>query len=381
MVKGRAPKGCYWRGNTLYGRIMVRGVEHRWSLDTADPKVARGRFAEGAERIKADLKFGDRRRTWDDAVVAWAEEIVANVSPKTCRRYAVSLAQIDELLRGRFVDEIDKALLADIVARRRAKGVSNATIRRDLSAISSVLKFCEDHDWPGVTNHAALAVKRRVKERRDPIVLPEPADIEAIIAAAPGMLADMIRAAWKLGARQEELASLTWPRIDMERRQATIVGKGNRLRVVDLFDAYGPLCDAERLERRRREQIAKTGAENAAEAAAREGFVFWHDDGKRYQEVSNRFFEARRAAAQKAKKEGRAFRRFKFHDLRHRFAVDFLKDRRGSIYDLQQHLGHTTVRTTEIYLAYLTPEEARAAKQGSAQIPAHYNGSERVAAE
>jgi integrase/recombinase XerD len=354
----RAPKGCYWRGSTLYGQVKVCGVKYRFSLGTGDPAVAKKRRAEEAERLRAAVKFGDQRRTWHDAVVAWAEDIKANVSESTALRYATSLDQVHQYLTTRFVDEIDKATLADVATKRRAKGVTNATIRRDLSAISSVLKFCEDHDWPGVTNHAALAVKRRVKERRDPIVLPEPADTEAVIAEAPGMLKAMIRVAWKLGARQEELASLTWPRIDLERRQATIVGKGNRLRVIDLHDAYGPLSDAER--------------------PGRGDFVFWHDDGERYREVSNRFFEARRAAAKTTKEKGeRSILPFRFHDLRHRFAVDFLKERRGSIYDLQQHLGHTSVRTTEIYLAYLTPDEQRDAKQGT-QKGTQYIGSERV---
>lgn len=60
-------------------------------------------------------------------------------------------------------------------------------------------------------------------------------------------------------------------------------------------------------------------------------------------------------------------------DLRHRFAVDYPRAG-GSIYDLQQILGHTSIKTTEVYLAYLTPEEAAAAKRGTAQIlaqPAH----------
>ncbi|MGB1230598.1 MAG: tyrosine-type recombinase/integrase, partial [Holosporaceae bacterium] len=52
---------------------------------------------------------------------------------------------------------------------------------------------------------------------------------------------------------------------------------------------------------------------------------------------------------------------FRFHDLRHRYAVDYLKNG-GSIYTLKGLLGHTSVKTTEGYLAYLTPEEAEAAK-------------------
>jgi integrase/recombinase XerD len=38
-----------------------------------------------------------------------------------------------------------------------------------------------------------------------------------------------------------------------------------------------------------------------------------------------------------------------------------------SIYDLSKHLGHTSVKTTEIYLDFLTPAEAEQAKDGMAQ--------------
>jgi integrase/recombinase XerD len=62
------------------------------------------------------------------------------------------------------------------------------------------------------------------------------------------------------------------------------------------------------------------------------------------------------------------FRRFRFHDLRHRFAVDYLRDG-GNIYDLQKILGHASIKTTEIYLDYLTPDEQEAAKR-PAQKPA-----------
>jgi integrase/recombinase XerD len=62
--------------------------------------------------------------------------------------------------------------------------------------------------------------------------------------------------------------------------------------------------------------------------------------------------------------DGIEFRRFAFHHLRHRHAVDWLKSGRD-IYTLQGRLGHTSVKTTEMYLAYLTPAEAQAAKFGT----------------
>jgi hypothetical protein len=55
-------------------------------------------------------------------------------------------------------------------------------------------------------------------------------------------------------------------------------------------------------------------------------------------------------------KQAQNFRPFRFHDLRHVHAVNWLKCGR-SIHVLQQRLGHTSVKTTEMYLAYLTPEQ------------------------
>src|ERR1700722_1233341 len=53
---------------------------------------------------------------------------------------------------------------------------------------------------------------------------------------------------------------------------------------------------------------------------------------------------------------------FRFHDLRHVYAVETLRSG-TSIYRVSQHLGHTSVHTTEIYLAHLTPDEADRARQ------------------
>ena len=54
---------------------------------------------------------------------------------------------------------------------------------------------------------------------------------------------------------------------------------------------------------------------------------------------------------------------FRFHDLRHKFAVDYLR-RGGNIYDLQRILGHSSIKTTELYLDHLDPMECRIAEDG-----------------
>lgn len=342
--RGRSRKlaqGCYWRGNVIWYRQTVDGREHRESLRTDDADVARARAAIIRERLTSVAFGGAHRRTWQEAVVAWGEEIMGQVAPATAARYATSLEQIEPMLRDRTVEAITRATVEEIVAYRRRAGVTLATIRRDLSALSSVLAHAEAQGWR--EGNPARDRMGRLRERRDPIVLPSDADIARVIARAPGQFARLIEFARLTGMRQEEVASLEWRQVDG--RKITIVGKGSKRRTIEISPAAGALLAA--LPRQLRGRA-----------------VFWHDDGQRYANVSARFAALTAGLAESAQRDGTAFRRFRFHDLRHRFAVDYLASG-GSIYDLQRHLGHSSVKVTEIYLAHLTPDQERSARGGS----------------
>jgi integrase/recombinase XerD len=94
---------------------------------------------------------------------------------------------------------------------------------------------------------------------------------------------------------------------------------------------------------------------------ARKPLLFWHSDGEDYKNFASQFAAIVARTAEWAKANFIDFRPFRFHDLRHYHAVTWLKDGR-SIYDLQNRLGHNSIKTTEMYLRYLTPEEERVAK-------------------
>lgn len=343
----KAPPNTEWHGGTLYGRIRIKGKLRRWSLRTGDVELARATVAADIDALKAEVFHVGHRVKYEDVVASWAERhITHEVGPATARRYAVSLKQLEPFLRGRCLDEIDKERVGEIVDARRAAGVSTATIRRDLSALSSVLKFAD------VDDNAALARLERLKERRDPIVLPEVAHIERMIRRAPGRLSALVHAAWLTGCRLEELVGAERSKLDHTRRQLTVRGKGNKTRVIDLDfgGAYEIL----------RALPARLGCK----------WLFWHGQGEPYRNLSSRFAALSASEHEIAIKEARSakhdepdFRPFRFHDLRHRHAVDWLKAGK-SIYDLQQRLGHASIKTTEIYLAFLTPEEKRAAMYG-----------------
>jgi integrase len=113
-------------------------------------------------------------------------------------------------------------------------------------------------------------------------------------------------------------------------------------------------------------EAARRRVDRALRASVGKRPAFSHENGKPYRNVSSRFSAIVRATAAWAKKQGIEFTPFRFHDLRHRHAVNWLKSRR-SIYDLQQRLGHKSIKTTEIYLDYLTSDERRAVIEPVAQ--------------
>ncbi len=353
----KAPKNTEWRGDLLHGRIRIKGKLRRWSLRTGDVEIARQLVTEDIARLKAAVFHDGLRVKYIDVAASWAERhILDRVGPRTAARYAMSLKQIKPLLIDCFIDQIDAGKIKDIVDHRRAAGVSIATIRRDLTALASVLDFAE------IDPNPARARAARLRERRDPIVLPELEHIARVIARAPAMIGKIADAALLTGCRLDELVTAERARLDHVHKQLTVIGKGNKLRVVQLSgQAYDLL----------RGLPTRLGCKwlfwrESTDAAGKARVGPLRDVSSRFAKVVKAVLKAAAAAAKDAGHEEPDFRPMTFHHLRHRYAVDYLRVRTGSIYDLQGQLGHTSVATTEIYLKFLAPEEQRAAKYGSA---------------
>jgi integrase/recombinase XerD len=328
-----APKGCYWRGDILWGRIRKDGRAFRWSLETDDVKVAAKRYEAGKSELIA-ARRGDVKLVFNNVVEDWGMHwLQRNKSANTIKRYLCSIDQLAPLLEGK--------TLPDIIRARSAQGVANATIKRDLVAVSSVMNYAISQGWLEV--NPILPRMKLLEERRSPIVLPVEGDVDLVIKRSPGMIADLIRVAVATGAREGELIAARREHVDHARRQLTVIGKGNKRRIIDLepFDGY---------------ELVRP-----LPAYAGSPWLFWHSDGEPYKNFASQFSAIIQRTAQWARANAIDFRPFRFHDLRHLHAVNWLKDGR-SIYVLQRRLGHASIKTTELYCEFLTPEEDMIAK-------------------
>jgi integrase/recombinase XerD len=243
-------------------------------------------------------------------------------------RYLQSLALCEPHIGGQMVGDIDGSVIRGLVAaRRRVVGI--ATVRRDLTAVSRVLAYAQAAGWR--EGNPALDHIRLLRERRDPIVLPDESSLQAVFARCSPALRSLAVAARLTGARQAELTSVTWSKFNETAGTLELIGKGNRRRVVKLSPAA-------------LDHIS--GLDRSGE------LIFPSTDGP-WTSVSPAFAKTVHKAAPRVP--------FRFHDLRHCFAVEALRGGE-SIYRVSQHLGHTSVKTTEIYLAHLTPDESDRAR-------------------
>lgn len=333
------------RNGTFYARLWVGGREIRRSLSTASRTVALKRLAELRASIAAappETPQKAARMSYADAVVQWDVTYLqsGSLKPRTAQSYRDRLAGLHPVFGHLYLDQIDRKAVAAYVAQRRRDGVTNATIRRGLTALSSILTFAGAMGW-AETNAAREWDRRVIRETRPPQKPPSEAQIETVLRYAAPAKAAVIRFAAATGMRLGEVTSLEWASIDPKRGCVTLLRtKTNRPRIIRLVTPGGDARDVLRL-------VPRHGVKP---------WVFGHHaDWRRFTQLSRGFADLVRRVARDETAQGRAFERFRFHDLRHAFAIRWL-NAGGDIYELSRHLGHTSVKTTEVYLQWMDPD-------------------------
>lgn len=320
--------GVYKRGRkgteTYWIRFQWRGKEVRRSARTSSKMVAQQYLAQVLEEHRRLDRGGRPRRSYREALERFCIEVMPTLKATTQRRYGTSFRQLDPFFGRLLLDEINKARLSEFVAARRKGGATGATIRRDLATLSGVCSCAVAWDYIDA-NPVKAFDRRHLKEAPPRTSYPADADVERLVERASPMMGRIVLFLAQTGMRQEEAVSLEWSQVSIERREVHLTKtKTSAPRVVPLSDkALGTLLGTPR---------HPTGT-----------YVFWHDAGQRYSSFASQY----RNLANRAGVSWRC------HDLRHKFASEFLQ-RTGDLPALQAILGHRTVSMTMRYAHILT---------------------------
>lgn len=339
--RSNEPRHLYERNGIFYARITIGDKEQRQSLKTRDRAEAERRLEKWLEGRSP--YHGTIRPTFQQAAALWLE--AGEWKPKTLRGYTKLLLVLDQHLGGLFWDQVDKARLQQLMADLRQpkeggrKGAGTATINRYLSIISGIADHVRElPGWPDV-NPVRLLPKKVRRERRLHYVRPPAEDIEAYFDRMKGTFGDLCRLALLTGARMDELATLK--AADARGGKLQLWETKHKFRVIPLS------AEAQEIVDRQKEH--------------RSGYLFVTSNGGPYKRVTEMWIEVVKRAQTMAQKQDRKLIRMRFHDLRHEYAIRYLESG-GSLYTLQQLLGHSTIGQTEHYLRYLTPDQAASAK-------------------
>ncbi len=133
------------------------------------------------------------------------------------------------------------------------------------------------------------------------------------------------------GARSTEAAKLTWPCVDLEKRQAQIVkGKGQRTRTVPFGELTGVSF---RL-------LSLSGSDSLLVFPSRSGKALTHSG-------------VRQMVKKLCTKSGVPLRHEIVHAFRHTSACNLLEATNGDIMYVKQVLGHSSINTTLKYVRHL----------------------------
>lgn len=347
-MSAHATDNLFERNGRFYARIQVKGRDIRRSLRTSSRAEAERRLKKllrEAEQSRAEHLLPAAAATWEDAVVRWSARFEAGLKPRTRVRYKTSLRALHPHLSGKPVAAIGGEDIAAFIEARRKGGASGTTIRHDLAVANRVFHAARKAKWitrspvpdekedveeapflvkPAPTRHIARVI-RAARVHKPEHSFPGPAELFAFLA--------------RVGCRQMEGATLEWPQVDLPKRQVTfLLTKTSAPRVVQLTPRT-----AAWMARFERGKPDKEGRHP----------VFRDANGGPIADPAQCWKRAMKRAG---------VSHFRCHDLRHTYAIRRLQadqrpgradDQPRGIFALAQHLGHTSTKTTEIYVRFL----------------------------
>ncbi len=308
-------------------------------------------LAEFKAKKAQDLKALDGHRPMDFGAVSsrwFREKGQFRRDARDVKRFLAWLQS--EIGMGTPIATIDDNRLAQLVAKRRAQGVSAATVNRScVEPLRAILRRAElwgqrvkRIDWAA---HKQKEAPERIREISDDT-------LAAFFAELRPDFHEIVRFLLAQGLRRAEACNLRWLDVDLDHGRILVRGKG------DTLDYRALSAQAAEIVRA---QVGRHKT-HVFTYAVRHAWGGTKGDRARIlpDTLSTAIWRARKAA-------GLTGEDMRLHDMRHTLATRVLRAT-NNLRAVQRALGHKRITTTQRY-AHVTDDDLRAALDAAAPAP------------
>lgn len=322
----------------------------RWYLDyQVDGGRVRKRVGKSkriAELALADIEvklerkeagFAVKDRNLKDFIAEYLTYAKGNKAQKSYERDELTLRHFIEFIKADKLGAVSATKLEAYKSFRRELGMKPSTLNRELNTIKAMLNKAVE--WGALSQSPGQSVKK-FKEPRRQVRFLSREEIQTLLQAAGNRLQPIIETFLHTGFRRDELVHLAWNDVDLKNKVVSVQSK----------EGWNPKDYETRhipMTRRLLELLGDLSRNGSP-------YVFSTGSGGPHHGniLSRDFRKLTRACGVKG---------VSIHTLRHTFASHLVMSG-VDIYTVQKLLGHSSIKTTEIY-AHLAPDYLKAAME------------------
>lgn len=271
-------------------------------------------------------------------------EFRKELDPKTLKAYRIDLRQYFE-----FIDQseyMNRVHIEEFIIYLH-KSFAQKTVKRKIASIKAFYNYLEEQEIIDDSPFRKIKVKFKEKMKLPRIIPRE--EIEKLLNCMyqywhtndkTGILRDIaiVEVLFATGARVYEVSNIKIDCVDLEAGTIRIMGKGAKERYIQIGEkSIVKLLEQYYIQNK--------------EAIHKSGFFFINRDGKRYTEQSIRIMLKKYVNMAGIK------RNITPHMFRHSFAT-YLIEEGVDISCVQQILGHSSIKTTQIYIHVASHKQA-----------------------
>ena len=256
-------------------------------------------------------------------------------SPNTITSYRKDLEDFQLFLMDREgledLQEVEKKMVRNFIVFLSEKGLTKRSINRKISTLKSFYAFLQRISLINVSPVEGLSTLKFYPEKQIPFSKEEMQDLSVILDSGEVELLDrlIIEVLYQTGMRRAELCDLLLENVHFYRNEITVIGKGNKQRIVPISPVLMQELKVYNDEYRKPNLDADL-------------YFFVTPKGKKITEKFVYLLVTRYLSAVSSKRKRSP------HILRHSFATHILNNG-AEISKVKKMMGHASLSSTQVY--------------------------------